>query len=210
MSKGGHNRIKDNTHDCKVIDIINWQREGYLNGSHSFNWIWTTTTGESRGDISVETTPDYARLIYTVTDRWNDNKRDIDYKIPLSWTPCNYGGQRAWFVCKCGRRAIKLYLKNDYFYCRYCQRLNYYSQQQSNGDQKMNSIRERIYKIQKKLKTEQDNNNTYYAPKPKGMHYKKYEQLLKQMRELGELQNRVFVSESVRRFGMTFLNYSDT
>jgi hypothetical protein len=66
----------------------------------------------------------------------------------------------------------------------------------------MNSIRKRIYAIQKKLNAKKDNTNTFYALRPKGMHYKKYEQLLKQMRTLGELQNSVFVAECVRRFGI--------
>lgn len=205
MSKGGHNRIKDSTFDYNNIDVRKWQRQGYLTGFYSFTCKWTNIIGEHMGTISVFTTPEYARLLYTITRWGSGQKKDIDYDIPLSWTSCNYGGRRAWFVCKCGRRVIKLYCKNDYFCCRHCQRLNYYSQQQSKVDQKMGSIGEKIYKIQRKLKTERDNNNTYYALRPKGMHHEKYEQLLKEMREQGELYNRAFISEGIRRFGYDVL-----
>jgi hypothetical protein len=46
------------------------------------------------------------------------HKEDVSYAVPLSWTPCNFGGSRPWFVCpgvlegvSCGRRVAKLYLK---------------------------------------------------------------------------------------------------
>ena len=171
-------------------------------GSGYFSSSWSNArTGESRGSISVFTTPDYVRLYYISTNSLGE-KHNIDYKIQVTWTPCNYGGERAWFICKCGRRVRKLFLGGVYFYCRHCQRLNYYSQQQSKSDRRIDCIRERIYKIQKRLKTEQDSNNTYYAQKPKGMHQKTYTRLIKKMRELGQLKDRVFVSESIRRFGM--------
>jgi hypothetical protein len=45
---------------------------------------------------------------------------------------CNYGGQRAWFVCPggCGRRAAILYYGNTPA-CRHCYHLAYESQQES-------------------------------------------------------------------------------
>ncbi|MBC7324960.1 MAG: hypothetical protein H5T99_06565, partial [Moorella sp. (in: Bacteria)] len=56
-------------------------------------------------------------LAYTVTPGGGE-PQDIRYRVPLAYTPCNYGGERPWFVCPgrgCGRRAAKLYLKGGIF-----------------------------------------------------------------------------------------------
>lgn len=171
MSKGGHNRIKGSIYDYKSLDIHLLQREGRLaeEGIGYYKYYWRSgRTGESFGHITVFTTPEYIRLIYTTTDRVTGDKQDHDFRVSVEWTTCNYGGKRAWFLCaKCGRRIRKLYLKNKYFYCRHCQQLNYYSQQQSKSDQRMEGIRERIYYVQKQLKEIRLNHDTNWIPRPK-------------------------------------------
>ena len=51
------------------------------------------------------------------------------YNLSLTHSPCNYGGARFWFLCSCGKRCTKLYLKRGAYACRQCQQLNYMSQQ---------------------------------------------------------------------------------
>jgi len=69
----------------------------------------------------------HARFIYTQTDP-EGNKKDFDYKVPLTTTPCNFGGWRYWFECLfCQRRVGVLYKRGDYFACRHCQYLTYES-----------------------------------------------------------------------------------
>jgi hypothetical protein len=52
--------------------------------------------------------------------------------VLLTWTHQQLGGMRAWFVCACGRRAAKLYLKpGKPFACRVCCALGYESQAES-------------------------------------------------------------------------------
>src|SRR4029077_225456 len=56
--------------------------------------------------------------------------------VPVTWTPCHFGGDRPWFRCSasvghqpCGRRMAKLYLRNSAeFACRHCCGLAYASQ----------------------------------------------------------------------------------
>ncbi|PLS86916.1 MAG: hypothetical protein CYG60_04715 [Actinobacteria bacterium] len=51
--------------------------------------------------------------------------------IPLSWTRCNFGGQRPWFSCPgsgCGRRVAILYGPTLPLLCRVCRGLAYASQ----------------------------------------------------------------------------------
>ena len=64
----------------------------------------------------------------------------MDYWVDLETTPCNFGGQRWWFLCPltrngrpCRRRCGKLYSPpgNLYFGCRRCNDLTYRSCQES-------------------------------------------------------------------------------
>ena len=45
--------------------------------------------------------------------------------IPIRWTRCNFGGQRPWLECPCGRRVGKLYDSGFCFGCRQCLNLIY-------------------------------------------------------------------------------------
>ena len=63
---------------------------------------------------------------------------DVEQPIYLTWTPCNLGGKRPWFVCPgvvgrryCGRRVAILYSAGLYFLCRHCYDLTYRSRQDS-------------------------------------------------------------------------------
>ena len=66
----------------------------------------------------------------------NGDEIDIDYRIPLATTLCNYGGVRYWFICPlivngqlCGKRVGVLYKPDfsNYFGCRSCFNLTYTS-----------------------------------------------------------------------------------
>lgn len=80
------------------------------------------------------------------------------------------------------------------FKCRSCQNLNYIIQQEDKRDYQMRSIDHKIYKVQDKLKTERDVNNTYYIPKPKGMHQNTYSNLIKQLRSLSIQRDNTFIN----------------
>lgn len=205
MSKGGHNKRKANTNNYRNLDILFFQRNGRLTekGSGEYPIYWTERrTGKKLGNIGTYTTPDYIRLVYAVTDNWSGEKKDHDYKVYIEWTPCNYGGQRAWFICPdCGENARRLYLKEGIFFCRKCHNLNYYSQQISKTDQLMDGIREKIYCIQKKLKAERDP-LSHWEPRPKGMHFATYQRLLQELRELQEEYTEAFVFVA-SKFGIT-------
>lgn len=53
-----------------------------------------------------------------------------DGQISVSWSDCNYGGQRAWLHCpQCKRRSTKLFKPNPkvFYKCRQCWNLTYRS-----------------------------------------------------------------------------------
>ena len=83
-------------------------------------------------NISIETSPESIELSYATTI--NGQRQNVNYRVPISWTTCNYGGKRPWFICPeegCGRRVAKLYLRKGYFLCRNCHDLTYSSQRKT-------------------------------------------------------------------------------
>jgi hypothetical protein len=88
------------------------------------------------------------------------------------WTPCNFGGERPWFVCPgvgCGRRVAILYGPGKYCLCRHCNDLRYESQR---DDKKDRALR-RAQKIRKRLGGSA-NMMEPFPEKPKGMHLDAY------------------------------------
>lgn len=71
-------------------------------------------------------------LSYTITSRYgSDDRRDLEYTVPIEWTSCNFGGERPWFRCpRCDDRVAKLYKtpRDDRYICRECGDLIYTSQ----------------------------------------------------------------------------------
>jgi len=51
--------------------------------------------------------------------------------VPISWTPCHYGGRRPWLICLCGKRVGKLYRGSAWLGCRECAEAKYESQKKS-------------------------------------------------------------------------------
>jgi hypothetical protein len=130
-----HKEEADGLHQVNTAFL---RKHGYFNSgwrSGTINW---SRNGEKTGSISIQSfigDPDpHIKLIYTQTNRFTDEKTDCNYKIPLTTTPCNFGGKRFWFICPwyvnsryCGRRVGVLYLSDKYFACRHCYNLTYSS-----------------------------------------------------------------------------------
>lgn len=105
---------------------------------YSGSITWTSSWNDSKNSISydvvINESDQFFRTHYTITDRFTQEKRSIDYKVRLTKTCCNYGSFRYWFTCPfsvrdvyCGRRVANLYLSGDYFMCRDCADLTYSS-----------------------------------------------------------------------------------
>ena len=99
-------------------------------------WIplsWSSSRGNHCSIRLDVYPPDRLRLRYTSTNRTTKEETNLDYNVYVESTPCNYGGQRWWFLCPaCHRRCRVLYLApgSVYFACRICHNLTYTSQQE--------------------------------------------------------------------------------
>lgn len=122
----------------KNISVWFLKKHGYFEGGWKNGTITWSINGEKTGSVSIYTAINnndkYLRLNYQQTNFNSGEKKDFDYKIPLTTTPCNFGGNRHWFICPwykmgvyCGRRVGVLYLSGGYFACRHCNELTYES-----------------------------------------------------------------------------------
>ena len=168
----GRHGGKRTTNDMHVLDIRHIQRAGRLKPGQSFNWQWSRR-GEVIASINMRTDTDRVTLIYR-TRNHGDEWQDMNYPVRLAWTGCNYGGQRAWWLCPavgCGRRVAVLYGGKVYA-CRHCHKLAYSTQRQQ-ADDRATSKADRI---RKRLGWDAGilNGN---GGKPKGMHWRTFVRL---------------------------------
>src|SRR5215207_1253411 len=103
------------TDQLPALDVRELKRDGLI------------TTGQERVTISWAFRKRWESLAPGEEQRWVD----IVSRLILTWTPCNYGGSRPWFVCPgkgCGRRVAILYGPINPLLCRVCLGLTYASQ----------------------------------------------------------------------------------
>jgi hypothetical protein len=100
---------------------------------------------------------------------------DVKETVALSWTACNFGGERPWFICTgagCGRRVAILYGPGRYFLCRHSYDLTYQSQRDNvmyRSLHRAQDIRERLGGSANMMEP--------FPEKPKGMHHDTYMRL---------------------------------
>jgi hypothetical protein len=181
FGSGSYQRFgsRDRVEDCLGLDARSWWRDGWLESGTGFTTTWCRYRKESSIGVRVfgDAGAERARAVELSYSRGSEGrKEDVSYEVPLSWTPCNFGGWRPWFVCpgmvegvSCGRRVAKLYLKGRYFLCRHCHHLAYSSQQEAHR----NAALRRCQKIRQKLGGTA-NMTKPFPGKPKGMHWKTY------------------------------------
>lgn len=135
---------RNTAEQSNAFSIFWLKRQGILKHNHysgSITWSYGFSGNKSSiGYTLVKNSDeaDYVRLQYGQTDRWSGEKNDMDYRVPLVTTPCNYGGKRYWFKCclskngvYCGRRVGVLYQIGKYWGCRHCGNVAYNAQAES-------------------------------------------------------------------------------
>jgi len=169
-----------------MLDVFSFRREGFLQPGMSGISIWRQ--GEEQVAVIGFRMEDGAlALRYSITRR-DEQKKDCDYRVSVSWTGCHYGGSRPWFVCPgvvggvpCKRRVAKLYKPpdGDLFLCRHCCNLSYESRREDQAGRMARKARD----IRRRL----GGRRGFFEPfpgRPKGMHYETYERLREKAGEL--------------------------
>jgi hypothetical protein len=168
---------KTTTGECHSLDVRYLHREGLLKPRRSFSLRWSRAgreTGSIGGQVEDTSGNRPARVIFAYRHRGGSRNEweEIREPVTLEWTPCNFGGERPWFVCPgagCGRRVAVLYGPGRYFLCRHCYDLVYESQREN----EMHRALRRAQTIRERLGGSA--NMTKPIPeKPKGMHHETY------------------------------------
>jgi hypothetical protein len=165
---------KETVEGLKKLDVNRLHRQRLLNPGCRGSISWSK--GEnSLGSIGFEVKDRCLVLDYRYR-RASEEWEEVRYPVQLTWTPCNYGGDRPWFVCSgvvngyhCGRRVGKLYSRGKYFLCRHCHDLTYESRKDG---QKYRALH-KCQRIRQRLGGSA-NMTELFPPKPKGMHFDTY------------------------------------
>jgi hypothetical protein len=187
---------KTSAEDCRQIDINRLKKDGCLRSGNVFTTTWTSSMG-NKNSIQSFVFRDHIRITYCIT-RFTGEKVDVDYNVNLTWTPCNFGGERLWFICpgkNCERRVGKLYMGDKYFLCRHCNKLTYESRRNTEADR----LASKAHKIRAKLGTEYGFANPI-PDRPKGMHWKTYIRL----KALAYHYEELSWKQAAKQFGMDF------
>ncbi len=124
-------REKGTTSDYRTLDVREIHRSGLLAGWRG-GWCWSRGR-EVVASVGITASREQVQLRYQ-SRRGSSDPVQHDYTVPITWTPCNLGGERPWFLCpSCDLRVAKLY-GGSVFVCRHCLRLNYLCQQASRRD----------------------------------------------------------------------------
>ncbi len=160
---------------CQSIDVRRWHREQRLHPGQYFSSSWTRG-GEPCGRINVRTEADAVVLLYRTRTHGQAEWKDVEQRVPITWTACHLGGRRPWFICSvysngryCGRRVAVLYAGGQLFACRRCYRLAYESQREGLNNRGLG----RAQKIRMRLGGSA-NMLAPFPDKPKGMHRRTY------------------------------------
>lgn len=162
--------------DYLMLNIFKLNEWGFLSGGSLGGTLTWKRKWSKEDTMSIQARlggdEKYVALQYTQTDP-DETQKAFNYKIELTSTSCNYGGKRYWFVCplvkeeiSCQRMVGKLYKVGDYFGCRHCYNLSYYSR---NSDRRVTVTMPDIDRLEKAVK------RRYYNGKPT----KRYQRLLK-------------------------------
>jgi hypothetical protein len=162
---------------CPQLDVRQLQRDDLLLPGRSF-LCKLTRFGWTVASIQIEVTESRIILSYDYLKTGEEPRSErYEVPVPVEWTPCNYGGQRAWFRCPgsgCGRRVAILYGRGP-FACRDCHGLAYYSQRCSDHIRAL----ARAQAIRERLGTSA---NMYepFPDKPRRMHWRTYARLFRE------------------------------
>lgn len=164
------------TENSLPLDVRNLARKGFLKAGSVFTQRWIR--GMSSSAITGVATGNEVVLLYKQR-RGESEWEQVEQRLSLTWTPCNYGGERPWWSCpKCGKRIAVVYGAGKHFACRHCYQLAYGSSRESHSDRalrKAQNIRQKLGGSASLMEQ--------FPVRPKGMHHDTYWRLATQYRE---------------------------
>jgi hypothetical protein len=88
---------KTTVEECHSLDVRYLHRNDVLKPRHLFSLSWSRAgrkTGSIRGLVKGNGPPEQLVLLYRCRSGPGDEWEDVMEPIQLTWTPCNFGGER--------------------------------------------------------------------------------------------------------------------
>ena len=109
----GRTGWKSKVQHCRSLDVNKMNKAGGLKPGYSGSWQWSED-GEQVASIGFSAAKTKITLNYRYRV-YGSAWEDVEYSVAILWSPCRYGGKRAYFRCPgvgnghvCGRRVLKL------------------------------------------------------------------------------------------------------
>lgn len=172
---GSRERKHDSTDDYVRLDVRWCKRQGYLRPGW-FGMVHWSRSGERFASVNIDAGEGQITLRYNTRPRgaeWQGRH----YPVTVEWTPCPFGGTRAWFRCPACLRRVAILYGADVFACRQCLHLAYESQREAPHRRALSKAQ----RIHEKL----GGTGIIDDPllKPKGMHWRTYSTHMKRFEE---------------------------
>ena len=184
---------KTTTEEVHQVDIRYMQRQGLLRLPGYIGSLWWSCGGEQTGSINFRVERNCLVLMYR-HQSYGEEWQKIKEQVWFDRTPCNYGGERLWFLCpNCSKRVAVLYCAGIRFLCRHCYDLSYRSQRESY----MQRMIRRARRVRQHLGAS-ENLLMPIREKPKGMHHRTFERLVGEEMAANQAASAVLDERSVR------------
>jgi hypothetical protein len=177
---------KDTVEGHKRLDVRWMKRKRFLYPGAFVTLSWNRN-GRPNGDIRAKVEDGRLVLSYRYRLGMETEWQSVEEPVGLTWTACNYGGSRPWFICpgvvngrQCGRRVAILYAGGRYFLCRHCYDLTYESRNESVSFRLLS----KAHKFRERLGAGLRTGDSIWE-KPKGMHWATFWRLRMQANEAG-------------------------
>ncbi len=190
---GGGRRTVEGT---PSIDINRLNKEGRLRRD-----LWTILLLSPDGsDVGVKAEVGEVCLYYrlkSASGEWEAMRQTIE----IARIPCRLGGERPYFVCMCGRNAIKLYASGRYFRCRRCYDLAHACQNEDD----LGRARRRALKTRRRIGGDCDINGPLPFIKPKYMQQLTFSRLYRKADTAKKAAGAAFCAKAIRTFRLSWM-----
>jgi hypothetical protein len=120
----------------KKVNVTFLKRESYFSGMYgrSGKITWTNSLSGQQDNAHLKVSKIDNEMYLYVSHYITGGGEKRERKILLTTSPCNYGGERYWFVCPtpyCGKRTGTLYIVGEHIACRHCHNLTYDSRNEA-------------------------------------------------------------------------------
>ncbi len=191
--RGGGKQTVENT---PSIDINRLNQEGRLRPG-----LYSIALLSPRGsDVGIKAEIGDVCLYYrlqSTSGEWEVMRQTIE----IARISCRFGGERPYFVCMCGRRAIKLYAGGRYFRCRRCRDLAHASQNEDGWGR----ARRRALKTKRRIGGDCDINGPLPFIKPKYMQQHTFSRLYRKADTAKKAAGAAFCAKAIRTFRLSWM-----